>query len=190
MGVPVIRMRFVPSGNTLTPSAMRCSSSSASSLAFCAQRAGSSRGDLGHEQAIFARNGNAVFSFRGIEDAGERTTHSCHGFPGPCRGFATFHDCLPCSIPLRAKAASHPWGHAHMRPSRSVSNNYHATNHQPIRNKGAKKKRRATVQNGGRVAGTRALPRLQGIWGMRFGCRMTTGQNPSSNEALLCMASV
>ena len=33
-------------------------------------------GDLGHEQAIFARNGNAVFSFRGIEDAGERTAHS------------------------------------------------------------------------------------------------------------------
>lgn len=77
MGVPVIRMRFVPSGNTLTPSAMRCSSSSASSLAFCAQRAGVvEEGDLSHEQAIFTRNGNAVFSFRGIEDAGERTTHS------------------------------------------------------------------------------------------------------------------
>lgn len=69
MGVPVIRMRFVPSGNTLTPSA--------SSLAFYARRAGVvEEGDLSHEQAIFTRNGNAVFSFRGIEDAGERTTHS------------------------------------------------------------------------------------------------------------------
>lgn len=73
IGVPVIRMRFVPSGNTLTPSAMRCSSS----LASCAAAGGVvEEGDLGHEQAIFARNGNAVFSFRGIEDAGERTAHS------------------------------------------------------------------------------------------------------------------
>ena len=31
-------------------------------------------GDLGHEQAIFTRNGNAVFGLRGIEHAGERTT--------------------------------------------------------------------------------------------------------------------
>ena len=112
-------------------------------------------------------------------------------------GFQIHAEALPhftivCHVrfPLRAKAASHPWGHTHMRPSRSVSNNYHATNHQPIRNKGAKKKRRATVQNGGRAADARALPRLRGIWGIRFACRMTAGQNSSSNEALLCMASV
>lgn len=98
-------------------------------------------------------------------------------------GFQVHVEALPhftivCHVrfPLRAKAASHPWGHAHMRPSRSVSNNYHATNHQPIRNTGAKKKRRATVQNGGRAADARALPRLRGIWGIRFACRMTTGQ--------------
>lgn len=61
-------------------------------------------------------------------------------------GFQVHAEALPyftivCHVrfPLRAKAASHPWGHAHMRPSRSASNNYHATNHQPIRNKGAKK---------------------------------------------------
>ena len=61
-------------------------------------------------------------------------------------GFQVHAEVLPhftivCHVrfPLRAKAASHPWGHAHTRPSRSVSNNYHATNHQPIRNKGAKK---------------------------------------------------
>ncbi len=42
-GVPVTRMRFVPAGNTLTPSAMRCSSSSASLFAISAQRAGSSK---------------------------------------------------------------------------------------------------------------------------------------------------
>ena len=61
-------------------------------------------------------------------------------------GFQAHAEALPhftivCHIrfPLRAKAASHPWGHAHMRPSRSVSNNYHATNHQPTRNAGAKK---------------------------------------------------
>ena len=61
-------------------------------------------------------------------------------------GFRVHAEALPhftivCHVrfPLRAKAASHPWGHAHMRPSRSVSNNYHATNHQPIRNTGAKK---------------------------------------------------
>ena len=112
-------------------------------------------------------------------------------------GFQVHAEALPhftivCHVrfPLRAKAASHPWGHAHMRPSRSVSNNYHATNRQPTRNMGAKKKRRATVQNGGRAAGARALPRLRGIWGMRFGCRMTTRQNSSSNEALLRIAPV
>lgn len=61
-------------------------------------------------------------------------------------GFQVHAEALPhftivCHVrfPLRAKAASHPWGHTHMRPSRSVSNNYHATNHQPVRNKGAKK---------------------------------------------------
>lgn len=61
-------------------------------------------------------------------------------------GFRVHAEALPhftivCHVrfPLRAKAASHPWGHAHVRPSRSVSNNYHATNHQPTRNTGAKK---------------------------------------------------
>ena len=51
------------------------------------------------------------------------------------------HFTIVCHVrfPLRAKAASHPWGRAHMRPSRSVSNNYHATNRQPTRNMGAKK---------------------------------------------------
>ena len=62
-----------------------------------------------------------------------------HGFPGPCRGFAIFHDCLPCSIPSSCEGGIPPLGHARMCPSRSVSNNYHATNHQPIRNTGAKK---------------------------------------------------
>lgn len=181
----------MPSGNTLTPSAMRCSSSSASSLAFCAQRAGSSKKAIWvMSRRSLAEMGMQFSAFVASNTRASARRTAGHGFPGPCRGFATFHDCLPCSIPLRAKAASHPWGHAHMRPSRSVSNNYHATNRQPIRNKGAKKKRRATVQNGGRAAGARALPRLRGIWGMRFGCRMTTGQNPSSNEALLRIAQV
>ena len=62
-----------------------------------------------------------------------------HGFPGPCRGFAIFHDCLPCSIPSSCEGGIPPLGYARMCPSRSVSNNYHATNHQPIRNTGAKK---------------------------------------------------
>lgn len=62
------------------------------------------------------------------------------------------------------------------------------TNPQGIR--AQKKKRRATVQNGGRAADARALPRLRGIWGIRFACRMTTGQNSSSNEALLCIVQV
>ena len=185
MGVPVMRMRFVPSGNTLTPSAIRCSSSSAGSFAFCAQRAGVvEEGDLcqkwecsfqlsWHRRRGRAHDAQLVMGFRVHAEALPHFTIVCH-----------------VRFPLRAKAASHPWGHTHMRPSRSVSNNYHATNHQPIRNKGAKKKRRATVQNGGRAADARALPRLRGIWGIRFACRMTTGQNSSSNEALLCMASV
>ena len=84
-------------------------------------------------------NGNAVFSFRGIEDAGERTAHSwswvSRSMPRLCHisRLSAMFDSPSCEggIP--------PLGHAHICPSRSVSNNYHATNHQPIRNKGAKK---------------------------------------------------
>ena len=43
IGVPEIMMRLVPAGKTLTPSAMRCSSSSASLLHISAQRTGSSK---------------------------------------------------------------------------------------------------------------------------------------------------
>ena len=124
----------MPSGNTLTPSAMRCSSSSAGSFAFCAQRAGVvEEGDLcqkwecsfqlsWHRRRGRAHDAQLVMGFRVHAEALPHFTIVCH-----------------VRFPLRAKAASHPWGHAHMCPSRSVSNNYHATNHQPIRNTGAKK---------------------------------------------------
>ena len=45
-GVPVIRIRFVPSGTTDTPSLIRCSSSSARRLHIWAQRTGSSKKEI------------------------------------------------------------------------------------------------------------------------------------------------
>lgn len=77
MGVPVIRMRFVPSGeyaHAVGDALLEL----VGELVGLLRAAGGvvEEGDPGHERAIFARNGNAVFSFRGIEDAGERTAHS------------------------------------------------------------------------------------------------------------------